>query len=464
MGFPAGFLWGAATAAYQIEGAVAEDGRSPSIWDMFCARPGTVWNGDSAAVACDHYHRYEEDVGLMRDLGLGAYRFSIAWPRVLPEGVGRVNRAGLDFYSRLVDALLAAGITPFVTLYHWDLPQVLQDRGGWVNRASADWFGEYAGAVVDALSDRVQHWITINEIQVIVQMGSVDCFHAPGVRLPRRDVLQAGHNLLRAHGAAVQAIRAGARTRPQVGFAPVGVTGLPQADTEADRAAAAAYTYGTFADTLMSNVWWLDPIFRGAYPAAGLALYGGDAPAVAAGDMALIHQPLDFLGLNIYFGQPVCAGDSAGYRVVPPPAGSAYSPMGFLVSPTALYWGPKLLAARYGVPLYITENGLGWRDWVHQDGSVHDPARIDYLARHLGQLQRAIATGVDVRGYFYWSLMDNFEWGLGYRERFGLYYVDFVTQRRLAKDSAAWYRAVIADNGRALAEAAGSRGEPDGAW
>lgn len=390
----------------------------------------------------------------MRDLGLQAYRFSIAWPRVFPQGTGVVNAPGLDFYSRLVDRLLAANVTPFVTLHHWDLPQALYGRGGWLERESAAWFGDFAAAVSERLSDRVRHWITINEIQVILQHGYLDCIHAPGDRLSRREVLLAGHNVLRAHGAAVQAIRAGAKLAPSVGFAPVGVTGIPQTDDDADRDAARQYTFTTSADNVFHNTWWLDPIFRGHYPDDGLAAFGSDIPTPEPGDMELIHQPLDFLGLNIYCGQPVRAGADGRPEPVTPPPGSAYSPMGFLVSPTALYWGPRLFHERYGVPLYITENGIGLRDWPHRDGGVHDPARTDYLHRYISQLRQAITAGVDVHGYFHWSLLDNFEWGLGYRERFGLFYVDYATQRRIAKDSAAWYQRLIATNGRSLDEEA----------
>ena len=452
MQFPEGFRWGVASSAYQIEGAAAEDGRGPSIWDAFCQRDGAVFSGHSGDVACDHYHRYASDIELMQALGVNAYRFSIAWSRVLPDGVGEINRPGLAFYDRLVDTLLAANIAPFVTLYHWDLPLALDERGGWLNRDSAAWFAEYAHAVVERLSDRVQYWMTFNEVQVFLNHGYRDGIHAPGEQRPMREVLTAGHNVLRAHGQATRVIRAHSKTHdPQVGFAPVGVAYMPASDAPGDVEAARLATAGVTADDVFNNAWWLDPLFHGHYPEVGVETYGADCPQAAGGDFAEMQAPPDFLGLNIYFGQPVRAGDNGRAEEVPFPPGHPTSPMDeFTLSPSSLYWGPKLIGERYGVPIYITENGTSSRDRVFLDGHVHDVQRIDYLTRYLTELRRAVADGVDVRGYFHWSIMDNFEWALGYKERFGLHYVDFTTLERTPKDSARWYRDVIATNGARL--------------
>ncbi len=449
MTFPADFIWGAATAAYQIEGAATDDGRKPSVWDIFCRRPGAIWNSDTGDVACNHYHRFAEDVRLMRELGLRAYRFSISWPRVIPDGTGAVNAAGLDFYSRLIDELLAAGIQPFITLYHWDLPQALYERGGWLNRESTDWFAEYTAVVAQRLTDRVRHWMTFNEIQVFLNHGMLTGEHAPGDQLTMKDVLLAGHNVLRAHGCAVQAIRAtGADV--QVGFAPVGNPAMPESNSSTDVAAARKRMYDNATDHVFNCTWWLDPIFRGEYPDQSVQAYGDAVPEIEPGDMELIAQPLDFLGLNIYFGERVRAGSNGSAELLTPPVGDAYSPMGFWVVPESLYWGPRLIHERYPVPIYITENGIGLREWVQRDGQVHDPHRIDYLHRYISELRRAMADGVDVRGYFHWSLLDNFEWAYGYRERFGLIYVDYETQQRIPKDSARWYQRLIETNGGSL--------------
>lgn len=449
--FPATFVWGAASAAYQIEGAAAEDGKGLSIWDALCRRPGAIWEGHTGDVACDHYHRYAEDVALMRDLGLLGYRFSISWPRVLPEGTGKVNPAGLGFYDRLVDALLAAGVTPYATLFHWDLPYELHCQGGWLNRDSADWFADYTHVVVSALGDRVRDWMTLNEIQVFVRLGYQEGVHAPGYRLALPEVLRVGHHALLAHGKAVQAIRDASPGPCRVGWAPTTFPPLPATKTLEDIAAARQAMF-TIADdrNVWADAWWFDPVFFGRYPEDGLRAFGAAAPKVQPGDMELIAQPLDFCGLNIYQGRGVRA-DSDGRPVAAPfPLGYAKTSFNWAVTPEALYWGPRFFYERYQTPLFITENGLSNADWVALDGRVHDPQRIDFTRRYLLALERALAEGVDVRGYFHWSLMDNFEWANGYRERFGLIYVDYVTQQRVMKDSARWYAEVIASNGAKL--------------
>lgn len=451
-GFPAHFTWGAAAAAYQIEGAHDADGRGPSVWDAFCQQPGAIREGHSGAVACDHYHRWAEDVALMRELGLQAYRLSIAWPRVLPQGVGPSNGRGLDFYDRLIDALLAAGITPWVTLFHWDYPLALYQRGGWLNPDSPRWFAGYVAAVVRRLGDRVQHWITHNEPQCFIGLGHATGMHAPGLRLGLGDVIPAGHHMLLAHGLAVQAIRAGSR-KPSIGIAPVGRVKLPASDSPADIEAARRSMFnGT---KHWHNAWYGDPICLGRYPEDGLAVYGPYLPPGWERDLATIAQPLDFYGVNIYGGAYVQAGDDGREERLGNPIGGPRTAFDWPVTPEALYWGPRLLYERYQLPIVITENGLANPDWPARDGAVYDPQRIDYTARHLLALRRAIADGVDVRGYFHWSILDNFEWQEGYTKRFGLVYVDYATQQRTPKASARWYAELIAANGSSL---------NDGSW
>jgi len=450
MAFPEGFVWGTGTSAYQIEGAAREDGRGLSVWDAFCHRSGAIWEGQTGDVACDHYHRYAEEVALMKQVGIQAYRFSICWPRVLPEGVGTVNDAGLAFYDRLVDELLAAGIQPWPTLFHWDYPQALFERGGWLNRESADWFADYVAVVVDRLSDRVSHWFTINEHQCFIGFGHRDGIHAPGLTLSRAEVLRAGHHSLLAHGKAVQVIRQRSKTPCEIGYAPVGWSKYPVSDRPEDVEAARQATFRTSEDEPIVNAWWMDPVFLGHYPEDGLRLYGDDAPDVREGDMATISQPLDFCAFNTYNGTPIRAGESGQPEVVPYPLGY---PMNFFrgpITPECLYWTPKFIYERYGLPIIMSENGMSCMDWVAVDGGVHDPQRIDMLCRYLREFERAGADGVPLKGYFLWSFMDNFEWAEGYRQRFGICHVDFTTQERVLKDSAHWYGKVIATNGRHL--------------
>ena len=451
MAFPKGFIWGAATSSYQIEGASSPEERGRNIYDEFCARPGAVFGGHSGAVAADHVRRYKEDVGIMRQIGLRAYRFSIAWSRVQPDGTGAINEKGLAFYDRLVDELLAAGIEPWVTLFHWDLPLALHQRGGWLNRDIAPWFAEYAAIVVDRLSDRVTKWMTINEPQVFIKFGYGDGKIAPGQTLTLGGQVDACHNALRAHGAGVQAIRAHAKKTPTVGWALVGRTDVPATADPRDVDAARAGTLGVLTPDLWNNTWYADPAFFGTYPADGLRVFGAEAqPPIRPGDMELIRQPLDFYGLNIYDARRVRAGNDGAPEVVPFPDGHAQTAIKWFIVPESLYWGPRFIHERYKVPVYITENGLSNVDWVQLDGRVHDPQRIDYTTRYLRELERAIDGDVDIRGYFHWSLLDNFEWAEGYKERFGLVHVDFPTGTRTPKDSAHWYRRVIESNGAAL--------------
>lgn len=444
--FPKEFVWGVAAASYQIEGAWNEDGKGPSVWDMLCRKPGAVWEGQTGDVACDHYHRYPEDIALIKALGAQAYRLSISWPRVLPAGTGEVNAKGLEFYDRLIDHLLEAGVTPYVTLFHWDYPYELYCRGGWLNPYSSDWFADYTTLIVKKLSDRVAHWMTLNEPQVFLGLGHQEGQHAPGLTLPVSQVLLATHNTLLAHGKSVQAIRAHAVKTPVVGFAPIGAVCFPASETAADVEAARKAMFSVTKKNCWNAAWFSDPIFMKQYPADGLALFGADAPLVGANDMEIIGQPLDFYGVNIYSGirmragadgQPVPAGD---------PVGGPRTAYNWTVSPESLYWGPRFLYERYKAPVYITENGMANIDWVGLDGQVHDPQREDYLRRYLIELRRAVADGVDVRGYFHWSFLDNFEWAVAYQQRFGLIHVDYETQKRTPKDSYYRYQQIIKEN------------------
>jgi beta-glucosidase len=443
--FPSAFVWGAASASYQIEGAATADGKGPSIWDAFCKRPGAVWEGQTGDVACDHYHLWREDVALMKALGLRAYRFSISWPRVLPEGTGKVNAPGLDFYDRLVDALLEAGIAPYATLYHWDFPLALHDLGGWLHEGSPRWFAEYARVVSARLGDRVASFMTMNEPQVVVDAGLRDGRHAPGEKRPFAEVLRAVHHVLLAHGLGVQALRAECPRTP-VGLAPVGLPAIPASTDTRDVDAARDWTFRTASRSVRTNAWWMDPIFLGEYPADGVALFAADMPPVAADDMRTIAQPLDYFGVNVY-DAPVVRAGAAGPEAVPMPVGAPITAFDWRVTPEALYWGPRFFHERYRLPVLVTENGLSCRDWVSLDGAVHDPQRIDFIARHLRELRRAATDGTPILGYFHWTLLDNFEWAHGYKHRFGLVYVDFATQERIVKDSGRWYAQVVASNG-----------------
>lgn len=437
--FPEGFLWGAATAAYQVEGAVNEDGRSPSIWDTFSHTPGKITNNDTGDVACDHYHRYAEDIDLMAHLGLKAYRFSIAWPRILPQGTGQVNQVGLDFYDRLVDGLLAKGILPFATLYHWDLPQALQDRGGWPERSIVDAFVSYADVVSRRLGDRVRHWMTLNEPWVISFLGYGNGMHAPGIA-DEAAFLRAAHHLLLAHGHAVPVLRANSDAQTQIGMV-LSLGWVDSASNSPEDQAAARRHDGFF------NRWFLDPIFKGAYPDDMVKVFGASMPSVSDEDMRIIATPFDFLGVNYYTRSVVAAGQEPPFRPrMERPAGE-YTEMDWEVYPLGLYNLLTRLHREYGPrAMYITENGAAFKDELSADGKVIDPRRLAYLRAHFEQAHRAIGDGVPLRGYFVWSLMDNFEWGYGYTKRFGITYIDYPTQRRILKQSGEWYREVIRSN------------------
>ena len=451
MRFPDDFLWGAATASYQIEGAVGEGGRGASIWDTFSHTPGKVYRGDTGDIACDHYHRLEGDLDLMADLGLRAYRFSVAWPRVQPSGSGTPNPEGLDFYRRLVDGLRQRDIVPMLTLYHWDLPQALEDRGGWTDRETSERFAEYAGVVYEALSEEVDYWITLNEPWVASWMGHGLGVHAPG----RRDsaaALAATHHLLLGHGLAMEKMRS-ANDDNQLGVTLNLHPGHPSRNTEADREAARRVDG-------QANRLYLDPLFRGEYPEDIFSYYGergADLSFVREGDLQKISVPIDFLGINYYFKHtvreaPVEEGKSIpfadlGARPVVPHAGEKTA-MGWPVEPGGLTEMLVRIKDEYAdVPIYVTENGRAVHDYIDPEGVVDDEERISYLDRHFRAAHEAMEQGVDLRGYMVWSFLDNFEWAEGYSKRFGIVFVEYGTQQRVLKSSARWYSEVIKRNG-----------------
>jgi beta-glucosidase len=444
--FPDGFLWGAATSAYQIEGAPLADGAGPSIWQRFTHSPGLTANGDTGDVACDHYGRWREDVALMRELGLGGYRFSISWSRVLPEGRGRVNRKGLDFYSRLVDALLDGGIRPNVTLFHWDLPEALDDRGGWLNPDVADWFADYARLMYDALDDRVAMWATLNEPWVVTDGGYLHGALAPGHR-NLFEAPRASHNLLRAHARGVQAYRAGGG-KHAIGLVVNIEPKYAASESPADHAATErAHAY--------MNRQYLDPVLLGRYPEEMRDVFGEAWPEFPAEEVAALREPLDFIGVN-YYTRSVVRDDP---RALPVRAAAVRQPQhahtetGWEVYPDGLTDALVWITERYGrIPLYVTENGAAFYDPPHAiDGAVRDPLRVWYYREHLRAARRAIERGVDLRGYFAWSLLDNFEWSLGFAKRFGLVHVNYRTLERTPKESAKFYADVIRSNGESLA-------------
>jgi beta-glucosidase len=437
--FPKEFVWGVAAASAQIEGAAWEDGKGESIWDRFSRQPGAVVNGDTLDGACDHYHRYESDAVLMRDLGIRNYRLSVAWPRIFPDGTGAVNEKGLEFYDRLIDTFLANGITPWVTLFHWDLPQALENDGGWLNRKTVDAFQPYAETVVRRLSDRVNNWFTLNEMPCFIGLGYQDGMHAPGLQKDAKSVHLGYHHALMAHGHAVAAVREFGGSGAQVGLVHNPTTPLPVTETKEDIAAAQdVYEY--------TNGFLLAPLFHGQYPEA--YLNSSDAPEIEDGDMELISQPTDFLGLNLYAGSFFRAGQDGKPENVPFPKQFPKGDLPWIdITPQTLYWGIRHASESYGVKaFYITENGAAFDNDVTAEGEILDLDRREYLRNYLIGLHRAVDEGFDVRGYFQWSLMDNFEWAEGYAKRFGIVHVDYETQKRTPKLSAYWYSKVIAEN------------------
>lgn len=434
--FPKNFLWGAATAAYQIEGAAAEDGRGKSIWDTFSHTPGKVFENQTGDVACDHYHRVGEDIELMKRIGLQAYRFSIAWPRIQPTGRNEVNQSGIDFYDRLVDSLLENGIEPWPTLYHWDLPQTLQDEGGWTSRETISRFAEYANIMSAKLGDRVKNWTTINEPWVISFLGNRTGEHAPGIK-DERTALQVAHSLLVAHGKAMRAIKSNVKD------ARVGIV-LSMSPAEHETGSATDW-FAADKYWQRNDQWFLHALLKGNYPVEPFFEYGNNAPSIFEGDMETISQPMDFMGVNYYF-RTVLGADGV-VREIPD---AEYTDMGWEVHAPAFKRLLERLTRDYEnmPPLYVTENGAAFKDELRRDGTVEDPRRESYIRTHLAAVHDAIDSGTDVRGYFVWSLLDNFEWALGYSKRFGITYVDYATQERHLKDSGKWYSSVIKNGGK----------------
>jgi beta-glucosidase len=443
LSFPKSFVWGTASSAYQIEGAWNEDGKGESIWDRFAHIPRNILDGSNADVACDHYHRYQEDIGLMKELGLKAYRFSISWPRILPAGKREVNPKGLDFYERLVDALLSAGIEPFVTLYHWDLPQKLQEEGGWTNREVAAHFEAYADAVSRQLGDRVHNWMTHNEPWVMAFVGHLYGDHAPGLK-DLKTALQAAHHILLSHGRALPVIKANGDRNTKVGIVHNLEWINPFTQREKDLAAARRHD-GAF------NRWFLDPVFKGSYPEDMLEWYGNRIPRMEEEDLKTIGVPIDFLGINYYTRRTIAHDDKGDfikvkriwYHFVPHANFEQWED-----NPEGLYLLLRRVHQDYGEPvMYVTENGTPSSEEIRPDGTVADPERLDYLKRHCAAAWHAIKEGVKLHGYFVWSLIDNFEWNCGYSKRFGLTYNNYSTQKRTVKSSGRWYADVIRRNG-----------------
>ncbi len=445
------FVWGAASAAYQVEGAAYEDGRGLSVWDIYCKQPGKIYEGHTGDVACDHYHRYKEDIAIMKELGLKGYRFSISWTRIIPNGIGEVNQKGIEFYNNLIDELLKNGIEPYVTLFHWDYPDELFKKGGWLNRESAEWFAYYAKVVAENFSDRVKYFITLNEPQCFVVSGHCGGVQAPGLNYSKYHQVQIVHNVLLAHGMGVQSLRKYAKQDIKVGYAPTAFWIYPYDEDDSELVEEARrQNFAAREDMVLTGPSiWMDPAILGNYPADWLEAIVEYLPDTWKEDMKTICQPLDFLGQNIYGGAALIKTEN-GYELMKREAGNPHSDLNWPVEPKGLKWGAKYLYERYKLPIYITENGMCCHDRVSLDGKVHDPNRIDFLNRYLLSLEEAIDEGADVRGYFQWSLTDNFEWTHGYKSRFGLVYIDYETQKRTIKDSGYWYKKVIDTNGEHL--------------
>ena len=446
------FVWGVASSAYQIEGKEEGDGAGRMIWDAFIEE-GRIADGKNAEVTCDHIHRYPEDFKLMRLLGIKAYRFSVNWSRIIPEGTGKVNDKAITLYRNMIMSMKENGITPYLTMYHWEFPQALQDRGGWLNEESIQWFAEYAKVIAENFTDICEYIITLNEPECFVGLGHLSGVHAPGKKLEYKETFQIAHNALRAHGQAVITLRKYAKRPIKIGYAPTCSMAYPETnkpeDIEAARKVLFSF-YNPISNWTWNVAWFNDPVFLGKYPEVGLEQFKEYLPEITEDDMKLISQPLDFMGQNIYNGYIIRAGADQEPEFVPLPDGLPKTAAGWPVNPECLYWGIKFIYERYKLPIYITENGMSCHDIVSRDGQVHDPNRITFLDRYLSALQCANDEGVDIRGYFLWTFLDNFEWEKGFSERFGIVHVDFATQKRTAKDSAFWYQKVIETNGKTL--------------
>lgn len=446
------FIWGTATAAYQVEGSHLKDDKGLSVWDSFVRGKGKVSTGDTGDVACDHYNRYAQDLELMSEIGVDAYRFSISWPRVIPEGVGKTNSKGLDFYDRLVDKLLDFGISPWITLFHWDYPLALYHRGGWLSPDSPYWFREYTDVIVKKLGDRVSNWITLNEPNIFVDYGHRTGLHAPGLKLESRDLIRIVHHTILAHGLSIQSIRANSEQPSNVGVAMADSPWMAPLDLRSDRKIINAVKEMSFSLTendffTRETMTWCEPIFLGKYPDWIEKNFEDFFSEIPDSDFEIISNKIDFCGLNVYNGKgyiqynsenQLCCIESKDLK-----NGFPTTHFGWPITPEALYWSPKLIEDRYNIPTCITENGMSSSDWPNTEGEVRDEARIRFLESYIGAMKVAIKEGVDVRAYFHWSFMDNFEWAEGYSQRFGLVHVDFNSQKRTKKKSADWYSSLI---------------------
>lgn len=446
------FVWGVASSAYQVEGRDKNDGAGTCIWDTF-TEEGRTFEHHNAYVSADDMHRYKEDYALMRELGVKAYRFSVSWARLMPEGTGRVNEKAVALYRDMILEMKKNGIEPYMTLYHWELPQALEDKGGWLNEEIIDWFAEYAKVVAENFTDICDKIFTLNEPQCFIGLGYYRGIHAPGKKVTPEESFRIAHNALRAHGKAVITLRKYAKQPIQIGYAPTSGVAYPASNSPEDIEAAKKVYFGFYndVDNWTWNVsWYSDPVILGHYPKEGLEKYKEYLPEITKEDMELIHQPIDFYGQNIYNGYLVRAGADGEPEFVDRPAGFPKTAAEWPVTPECLYWAGKFLYERYQLPIYITENGMSCHDNVEADGSVHDANRIQFLDEYLGNLQKAADEGAEIAGYFLWTFLDNFEWHEGYSERFGIIYVDFATQQLYVKDSAFWYKKVMESNGAAL--------------
>ncbi len=447
MSFPEHFVWGVASSAYQIEGAPDEGGKGASIWDMFSHKAGKIFSDSSGDMACDAYHRFEEDISRMASLGIKAYRFSISWPRVDPQGDGTWNEEGLIYYDRVVDCCLKYGIEPYVTLYHWDLPQKLENTGGWLSRGTADAFARYCGEIALRFHGKVQNYFTLNEIQCVVLLGYQSGIHAPGLHCKLEELFRVNHNLLLAHGLAYRKIRE-AEPSSKISIASTGRLCYPSTQSPEDLKAAASATFDTSDnDWMFTHQMVLDPVCLGHYPACSGTVLQKLIDAVPAEDMSIIHTGVDCLALNIYNGNEIRSDEKDRPVYVPKADGCPRTAIKWPITPEVMEFGPRFLWERYLKPVLITENGVSCNDFIYLDGKVHDGDRIDFLTRYLRKLQRCSESGVPIDGYFHWAFTDNFEWQNGYGERFGLVYVDYDTQTRTEKESAGWYSSVICQNG-----------------
>ena len=439
--FPKDFVWGVATASHQIEGAWKKDGKGESIWDRFSHTPGIVKNGHTGEVACDSYHKYKDDIKAMKFMGVKAYRLSTAWPRIIPNGTGKVNEKGLDYYDRLVDELLKNGISPYITFYHWDLPQKLEDKGGWRVKETSYAYGEFANVVTRRLSDRVKNWMTMNEMICSSVLGYKIGMHAPGAKVSDKVYYQVIHNLMLAHGLGVLAVKMHGDSKCLVGLAHNPNIKIPfdPASKRDLECAKRAWLEG-------DNAWWLDPIYKGEYPKALWKKYGKDVPKITPEEMRIISTPMDFLGLNIYSGVRVKYNSKVkeGYEHVPYPADHPKTAFNWNIVPESHYYGPKLVDELYNPGrIFITENGASFKDARLHDGSINDLDRVDFMKKYIAAMNKAVLEGVCLKGYFAWTLLDNFEWAEGYNQRFGLFYTDFPTLKRIPKKSAYFYRDLV---------------------